>query len=95
MRFDGSFVELVSGSLFDGDRIAWARAEAVSDPVAEIVREQFRFSLDDLDGPFGAAGHAEATPVAFVFVDLHDRSGGSVRGGCGILLGHVGFLIRG
>jgi len=76
---DGGLVEVVGGSLFDGDGVLGAVAYAFAEAVAVGVADEFCFAVDDGEGAFGAGGDALAAAVAFFFVDFDDVSGGHVR----------------
>lgn len=73
---DGGLVEVVCGSLFDGDGFLGAVAQAGAEAVAVGFADEFCFAVDDGKGAFGAGGDALAAAVAFFFVDFDDVSGG-------------------
>jgi hypothetical protein len=74
MLLNCRLVELVRFPLDDFDRILRALTEAGTQSVAEVIRGQYRFAVDDLDCPFGAGWYAESAAVTFILVDLYDFS---------------------
>jgi len=59
-------------ALLDENRVARALAKTGAKAVAIRFAYQSRLALDDLDGPFGTGFNAQATPIAFLFIDCDD-----------------------
>ena len=68
----GFFVERHRLPLDDRNGIVRTFAQAGPQPVAEQIGDEFRFAIDDLDGPFGTGGHTEPASVALLFIDPDD-----------------------
>jgi len=71
---DGLLVERLSRSVFDCDRAPRALAQAVAQPVAEVLTCQPGLPIDDPNRPLGTAWHAQTTAVTLVTVDLYNLS---------------------
>ncbi len=78
LRYDvfdhGDLVIVVGVTFLEGDGILGAVADAGTETVAQGIVHNPRFSIDELDGAFGAIGYAQATPGTGFLVDLDDGS---------------------
>jgi len=81
VRRNGSLVEGGSLPAFDPDGIARTVPQAGTQSVAILVGNQTGFSVDDLDCPFMARGHAQPTSVAKSFIYLDDLTNHLSRSG--------------
>ena len=70
MFHDNRFIELVRFTLFYGNRIDRAVAEAGAETVSEIVGNQPGLAVDNLDRAFGAGRNTEAAAVTLFFINF-------------------------
>ena len=66
------FVKFVGFALLYKDCILRAVTETGTETITEILCEQFRLTVDNLDCAFGTGRHTETTAVTFIFVYGYD-----------------------
>ena len=62
--FHRFFVELIGFTFDNGQSVGGTFADAGPQPVTEIVGNNLGLAVDDIEGPFSAAGDALAAAVA-------------------------------
>jgi hypothetical protein len=72
MGFDGRFVKRFGLALDDPQSALGAFADASTQTVAQVLRNDFNLTVHDGQGAFGATDHALTAAVAFFFIDLND-----------------------
>jgi hypothetical protein len=65
-------IEGIRFPLFDGKGALRALADAGAQAVAENIAHQFGLAVDDFNGFFGAARHAQTAAGALFFIDFDD-----------------------
>jgi hypothetical protein len=53
---------------FDDQRSLGTLPQAGPQTVAKLIRQQLRLAVHDLNGPFGARRHTQATAVTFILI---------------------------
>jgi hypothetical protein len=61
-------------TLFESDRTGGTSRQAVTETVAEVLPDQFCFSVYHIYGTLMAGSGAQSAPVALFFIDLDDFS---------------------
>jgi hypothetical protein len=72
--FHCDLVKLIGLTLFNGDSALGTLAQAGAQAVTQILRRQYRFSVDHGDGTLGAGRYALATAVAFILINFYNLS---------------------
>jgi hypothetical protein len=82
MIFDSNLIKFIRLAFYYGDGIERTISQAGAEAVAEVVGNQARFAVDNLDGTLGTGWHAESAAVAFLFIDFNHFAN------------HIGFLLN-
>ena len=65
-------IELLRGSLLNGDGSLGAFPEAGTEAITICLANEFRLAINNLQGPLSAGGYTDTAAVTFLFVDSYD-----------------------
>jgi hypothetical protein len=74
MFLNSGFIKLIRLAFLDLNGIPWALAQTSSQAVAQVIRRQYRFAVNQFDSTLSARRHTESASVAFIRVNCYNFS---------------------